>query len=118
MIVALLRAWGHARRTGELWTIGHWACPPSVVLDTLAQADIDMIVDVRRCRDRGAVRSFDADEMIAWLGAAAIEYLHLTELAGRRPKQHDVDPMINAGWQNTSFKNYADYTLTAGSRRA
>lgn len=36
------------------------------------------------------------------------------ELAGRRPKQHDVDPTINAGWQNTSFKNYADYTLTAG----
>ncbi|AVP68904.1 DUF488 domain-containing protein [Prescottella equi] len=99
---------------GELWTIGHWTCPPSVVLDTLTQADIDMIVDVRKMPGSRRSPQFDADEMTAWLGAADIEYLHLTELAGRRPKQHDVDPTINAGWQNTSFKNYADYTLTAG----
>lgn len=34
----------------------------------------------------------------------------MAELGGRRRKQ-DVDPDINAGWNNASFKNYADYTL-------
>ena len=28
-----------------------------------------------------------------------------------------VDPSINAGWQNASFKNYADYTLTSEYQR-
>src|SRR5699024_11127104 len=33
------------------------------------------------------------------------------KLGGRRRKQ-DVPAAINAGWNNASFKNYADYTLT------
>lgn len=51
--------------------------------------------------------------MAGWLSAAGIGYLHLPELGGRRGPQA-VDPSINAGWQNASFKNYADYTLLAG----
>ncbi len=35
----------------------------------------------------------------------------IPKLGGRRRKQ-DVPPEINAGWNNASFKNYADYTLT------
>lgn len=54
--------------------------------------------------------------MSRWLNEDGIGYLHLPELAGRRRKQ-DVDPAINAGWQNASFKNYADYTLTDEYRR-
>ena len=97
---------------GTVWTIGHWTCPQSVVLDTLGSVDIDVLVDVRRLPGSRRSPQFDADEMASWLGEAGIEYLHLTELAGRRPKQRDVDPALNAGWQNTSFKNYADHTLT------
>ena len=47
-----------------------------------------------------------------WLVAAGIDYAHLPELGGRRPKQPGVDPQANAGWRQPSFKNYADYTLT------
>ncbi|MDN6177657.1 MAG: DUF488 domain-containing protein [Micrococcaceae bacterium] len=36
----------------------------------------------------------------------------MPELGGRRPRQHGIDPRVNAGWQNASFKNYADHTLT------
>lgn len=49
--------------------------------------------------------------MREWLHRAEINYVHLDELGGRRRKQ-DVDLEINAGWQNASFKNYADYTMT------
>lgn len=97
---------------GTVWTIGHWMCPQPVVLDTLDSADIEVLVDVRRLPGSRRSPQFDAEKMVSWLGEAGIEYLHLTELAGRRLKQRDVDPTLNAGWQNTSFKNYADHTLT------
>lgn len=96
----------------ELWTIGHWTCPQAVVLDTLTSADIEMVVDVRKMPGSRRSPQFDADEMPSWLHSAGIDYLHLTELGGRRPKQKKADPTVNAGWQNPSFKNYADYTLT------
>ncbi|WP_374209636.1 DUF488 family protein [Glycomyces sp. TRM65418] len=97
---------------GTVWTIGHWTCPPSVVLDTLESADIEVLVDVRKMPGSRRSPHFDADAMRSWLEAAGIDYLHLPELGGRRPKQKDVDPGRNAGWRNASFKNYADYTLT------
>ncbi|MDV2475533.1 DUF488 domain-containing protein [Rhodococcus zopfii] len=97
---------------GEMWTIGHWTCPPAVVLDTLTSADIELLVDVRKMPGSRRSPQFDADEMPAWLERAGIGYLHLPELGGRRPKQTDIDPALNAGWRNTSFRNYADYTLT------
>ena len=49
--------------------------------------------------------------MTRWLEEAGIDYLHVPELSGRRKRQ-DVDPRLNAGWQNAGFKNYADYALT------
>lgn len=97
---------------GTVWTIGHWTCPQSVVLDTLGSADIDVLVDVRKLPGSRRSPQFDADEMVSWLGDGGIEYLHLTELAGRRSKHKEIDQALNAGWQNTSFKNYADHTLT------
>ena len=96
-----------------LWTIGHWTCPPAVVLDTLESAGIELLVDVRKMPGSRRSPQFDADRMTSWLREAHVDYLHLAELGGRRPKQRDIEETINAGWRNTSFKNYADYTLTA-----
>jgi uncharacterized protein (DUF488 family) len=96
----------------QMWTIGHWTCLPGVVLHTLATADIELLVDVRKMPGSRRSPQFGADEMSSWLDDAGIDYLHLSELGGRRPRQKNVDPSINAGWQNASFKNYADYTLT------
>lgn len=96
----------------RIWTIGHWTCPPDVVLETLASASIELLIDVRKMPGSRRSPQFDADEMPSWLDEAGIEYLHLTALGGRRPKQKEADQSLNAGWQNVSFKNYADYTLT------
>ncbi|MEU5842714.1 DUF488 domain-containing protein [Rhodococcus sp. NPDC047139] len=96
----------------ELWTIGHWTCPQSVVLDTLTSADIELLVDVRKVPGSRRSPWFGESAMPSWLDTAGIGYLHLPELGGRRPRLEDVDPAVNAGWQNASFKNYADYTLT------
>lgn len=106
------RSTGDQASKGEIWTIGHWTCPPDVVLETLSSAGIEMLVDVRKMPGSRRSPQFDADEMPVWLDEAGIGYLHLSALGGRRPKQKDIDPTLNAGWQNASFKNYADYALT------
>lgn len=100
--------------SGEVWTIGHWTCLEALVLDTLGSAGIEVLVDIRAQPGSRRSPQFGADAMPGWLGAAGIAYQHLPELGGRRPRQPDVDPHRNAGWQHQSFQNYADYTLTPG----
>ncbi|MGP5317825.1 MULTISPECIES: DUF488 family protein [Micrococcaceae] len=97
---------------GTMWTIGHWTCPPAVVAATLESAGIELLVDVRKMPGSRRSPQFDEEQMPGWLAECGIEYHHLPELGGRRHRQQDIDPMINAGWQNASFKNYADHTLT------
>jgi len=99
--------------TDTIWTLGHWTCPVDAVLATLRGAEIDELLDVRKLPGSRRSPQFDAEEMTRWLGEAGIGYRRSAELTGRRPKRHDVDPQLNAGWQNTSFRNYADHTLTA-----
>ena len=94
----------------EIWTIGHWTCPESTFIGLLDALRIDLLVDVRAHPGSRTSPQFARDSMPEWLGRAAIEYVHLDELGGRRRKQ-DVDADINRGWENASFKNYADYTL-------
>lgn len=100
------------RANGTVWTIGHWACPSSVVLHTLDSAGIDLLADVRAMPGSRRSPQFDAATLPSWLEPAGIDYLHLPELGGRRPKQQGIDPSRNAAWRNASFRNYADYTLT------
>jgi uncharacterized protein (DUF488 family) len=51
------------------------------------------------------------------LARNGIEYVHIPELGGRRPKQADVDLALNGYWTNRSFHNYADYALSASFRQ-
>lgn len=97
----------------EVFTIGHWVCAEDVLLETLGGSDVEVLVDVRAQPGSRRSPQFSRDVMPGWLGDAGIEYRHVAELTGRRRKQPDVPPEINAGWQNQSFKNYADYTLSA-----
>lgn len=99
--------------TGTIWTLGHWTSPVDAVLATLRSVEIDELVDVRKLPGSRRSPQFDAEEMTRWLGGAGIGYRRSAELTGRRPKQRDVDPQLNAGWQNNSFRNYAEHTLSA-----
>ena len=94
-----------------IWTVGHWTCPQEKVLENLAGPGIETLVDGRAQPGSRRSPQFGQDVMPGWLAEAGIDYLHLSELAGRR-RAHDIDPAINGGWQNQSFHNYADHTLT------
>lgn len=103
---------GNRGAAGTLWTIGHWTCPEETFLRTLGSAGIETLVDVRSQPGSRRSPQFDRDAMPGWLGEEGIGYRHLPALAGRRPKQRQIPEGINAGWENRSFKNYADHTLT------
>ncbi|WP_344782583.1 DUF488 domain-containing protein [Gordonia caeni] len=95
----------------EIWTVGHWSCPIPEFLAPLDEHGIEVIVDVRAHPGSRRNPQFGSDAMSTWLPENGIDYRRIPELGGRRPRQ-DVDPEINVAWQNQSFKNYADYTLT------
>lgn len=96
---------------GELWTIGHWTCPEGVFLSRLDGPGIELVVDVRKLPGSRRSPQFNADQLQGWLADAGISYRQLPALAGRRGRSADGG-QENAGWQNASFRNYADYTRT------
>ena len=105
----------HGSDSPTIWTIGHWTHPIGEFVKLLHGPGIELVADVRAQPGSRRSPQFDSDDLQRSLRDADIDYLRVPALAGRRRRQ-DVDPGINAAWQNASFKNYADYTLTTGYR--
>jgi len=95
-----------------IWTIGHSTRTAEEFLTLLHSCAIDSLVDVRSFPGSRRCPQFGREVMSTWLADNEIAYRHMSDLGGRRNRQHDVDPGINAAWKNASFKNYADYTLS------
>ena len=97
--------------SGEIWTIGHSVRSIEEFLALLHENDIYSIVDVRSFPGSRRHPQFGRETMSAWLADDAITYQQASDLGGRRNRDYNVDPAINAGWRLASFRNYADYTL-------
>ncbi len=97
---------------GAIWTAGHWTYSEADFLAQLRTQGIDLVADVRSSPGSRRSPRYGRDVMPTWLERAGIGYAHLDELGGRRNKQ-DVHLAVNAGWKNASFRNYADYSLSA-----
>jgi uncharacterized protein (DUF488 family) len=95
----------------DIWTVGHWTCPEQTFVGLLRNQHIELLVDVRSAPGSRTSPHFNRDAMPEWLRSATIDYRHLPELGGRRPRRPEAGDR-NAGWRNSSFRNYADYTLT------
>lgn len=95
----------------EIWTIGHWNHTEENFTSLLASQGIELLVDVRSVPGSRRSSQYGKEALSAWLPEAGVQYTHMPLLGGRRTKQ-DVDPLINSGWENKSFKSYADYTLS------
>ena len=95
----------------EIWTIGHSTRSTEEFLALLHDHAIDSLLDVRSFPGSRRCPQFGRETMSTWLAKDAITYQHASDLGGRRNRQPDVDPTINGGWHNASFRNYADYTM-------
>ncbi|HEY4309758.1 MAG TPA: DUF488 domain-containing protein [Pirellulales bacterium] len=93
-----------AQRT--LFTIGHSTHPWEEFVAILQAWKIETLVDVRTVPQSRAFPWFAKARMTRALPKAGIEYVHLPALGGLRRAKKDS---VNAGWQNSSFRGYADY---------
>jgi len=96
----------------ELFTIGHATRPIGGFIELLKEAEVQLVVDVRTAPRSRTNPQFDRESLAASLAAVAVEYRHIAELGGLRPRQKDIPASTNAFWQNRSFHNYADYAMS------
>lgn len=96
----------------NIYTIGHSTHSREEFLDLLKAYEIETLVDVRAYPGSRRLPQFDKEEMEKWLPEQSIRYLHFPVLGGRRKKNREIDESLVDGWKNTSFRNYAAYSLT------
>ncbi|WP_457941211.1 DUF488 domain-containing protein [Mesorhizobium sp. 10J20-29] len=84
----------------------------------LREAGIAQVVDVRSFPRSRSNPAYNIDIFAEQLSRIQIQYRHMPDLGGRRPKQSQVEPSVNALWRVQSFHNYADYAMSPDFQRA
>jgi uncharacterized protein (DUF488 family) len=98
------------------YTIGHSIRTIPEFVDLLREANVRLVVDVRTIPRTRTNPQFNRDALPDSLAAYQIGYEHIAELGGLRGRQRRAEPSPNGFWENTSFRNYADYALTGRFR--
>jgi len=98
------------------FTIGHSTRAVTEFVDLLNGEQVRMVVDVRTVPRSRSNPQFNDDVLPQTLAQDEIGYERIAALGGLRGKQRDVAQGVNAFWQNQSFHNYADYSLTEAFR--
>jgi uncharacterized protein (DUF488 family) len=94
-----------------LYTIGHSIRPLAELIEALRAHEIRTLVDIRAFPMSRRHPQFNRDSLGESLPAADIRYMWMPALGGYRKKILDESP--NIAMRNDSFRNYADYMLTA-----
>ena len=95
-----------------LFTIGHSTRSWAEFVALLSAWKIEELsVDVRTVPKSRTFPWFSQKRMAAKLPKVGIRYVHLPALGGLR---HSAKGSINTGWQNASFRGFADYMQTEG----
>jgi uncharacterized protein (DUF488 family) len=87
-------------------TIGHSNRPIDAFFDLLRANEIVRVLDVRTVPRSRHNPQFNRETLSESLGALQIGYTHLPGLGGLRHARADSP---NTGWNNLSFRGYADY---------
>jgi uncharacterized protein (DUF488 family) len=94
-----------------LYTVGHSTRPLDELVETLHAHAIKTLVDIRAFPMSRRLPQFNRESLQASLAAAGIHYVWMKALGGYRKKIREESP--NVALRNESFRNYADYMLTA-----
>jgi uncharacterized protein (DUF488 family) len=93
----------------SIFTIGHSTRPLEEFIEILKSHDIGIVVDIRTIPRSRHNPQFNRENLPASLETAKIGYRHLPGLGGLRRPNTDSP---NTGWQNASFRGFADYMQT------
>jgi uncharacterized protein (DUF488 family) len=94
----------------EIFSIGHSNRAFEEFAALLVENEIELLADVRTIPMSRANPQFNKDTFPEALSEYNIEYVHLPKLGGRRGMSSTKS--ANTFWDNSSFRNYADYALT------
>jgi uncharacterized protein (DUF488 family) len=97
------------------YTIGHSTRSLDELIAVLQAHSIQTLVDIRSFPMSRRLPHFNREALEKTLHEAGIRYVWLNELGGRRKKIREDSP--NLALRNNSFRNYADYMLTAEFQR-
>lgn len=95
----------------RLYTIGHSTRPLEDLITTLQAHKIETLVDIRAFPMSRRLPQFNRESLGMSLSAAGIHYVWMKALGGYRKKLRHDSP--NVALRNDSFRNYADYMLSA-----
>lgn len=95
-----------------IFTIGHSTRTLDELVAVLKAWDIAALVDIRSIPRSRTNPQFDADVLGAALAHHGIAYHRVPELGGLRGRTKGPGASVNLGWENESFRNYADHALT------
>src|SRR5690349_4807234 len=93
-----------------IWTVGHSNRTLEFLVSLLLGYNISRLVDVRTVPRSRHNPQFNHDSLPDNLRKAGIAYTHMAGLGGLR---HALKNSINMGWENASFRGFADYMQTA-----
>lgn len=95
----------------KIYTIGHSTRTIKEFIELLKAHNVEEIVDVRTIPKSRYNPQFNETRLKNSLKKKDIKYIHITELGGLR---HTTIASENLGWNNKSFRGYADYMGTEG----
>ena len=98
-----------------VWSIGHSTHALPEFLGLLEAHSIHRLADVRTVPKSRRHPHFRTEEMAHSLPAAGVVYRHMPGLGGFRRARPDSP---NTGWENQSFRGYADHTQSSEFRDA
>jgi uncharacterized protein (DUF488 family) len=98
------------------YTIGHSNRSIEVFLSLLTRAGVALLIDVRALPRSRFNPQFNTGALAQALHGARIGYRHILALGGLREAWPDGHASQNTFWENEHFRNFADYTATAGFR--
>lgn len=102
--------------THSFYTIGHSTRTVAELAALLHEAGADLVADVRTVPRSRTNPQFNKDTLPAALAGYGIGYRHISALGGLRGHRKGAGASLNGFWENASFRNYADYAMTAGFR--
>jgi uncharacterized protein (DUF488 family) len=94
-----------------LYTIGHSTREFTDLIEALQVHQIQTLVDIRAFPMSRRLPQFNRDSLEKNMPAVGIQYRWMPALGGYRKRIRDDSPHI--AMRNPSFRNYADYMLTA-----
>ena len=97
----------------QIWTLGHSTRSIEDFLALLRSQEIAALADVRQFPGSRRYPHFGREQLSDSLARAGIEYVHFSELGGRRKALPDSP---NTAWRNEAFRGYADYMMTDAFR--